>query len=258
MAKETKIGMKLEEKTKGIKKMCEQLGDSIKHEFDKGVEHIDTDEMKEAIDMLKDLYEIKKSMVEACYYKQIMEAMEESEYGEDYDQYGPMEEERMYYRGQPRDSMGRFTSRGGRRGRSSRGGRRRMGYEEMIPMDYEDPITWERDMDMSMGRMYYNGQGGSSGSSNEGRSSGGSSSRGGSDGRSSGSNNSSRYGFAFDNYMQERRNFPAGEPEGKKKRMEMLDSYMDDLWSMSKEMIADMTPEEKQQWKLKLNKMINM
>lgn len=263
MEKETKIGIKLEEETKSIKKMCEQLGDSIKHEFDKGIEHIEVEEMKEAIDMLKDLYAMKKDIVEACYYKQIMEAMEESEYGEDYDWEG-----RMGYRGQSRDSMGRFTSRGGRGGRGSRGGRR--GYEQqmMIPEEYEQEDIL-RDMDMNVGRMYYQGEGqgrsGQGGQSRQGGSQGGgqSQSRGYSENQSGGrggnqGRGSSRYGYSHDKYMEERQKYSKEDPEDKKKRTELLNEYMEDFMDSAKEMVSDMSPEEKQMWKVKINKLINM
>lgn len=247
MAEETKISMKLEEKTKSIKRMCEQLGESIKHEFDKGIEHIDTSEMKEAIDMLKDLYEIKKSMFEACYYKQIMEAMEEAEYGEDYDWEG-----RKHYRGQPRDSMGRFKS--GRR----RSMRRSYEPDYHIPMEMWDDEDW-RDMDLQQGRMYYTDMNRSSQGSGV-RNTGDTGSRGyeSRSGSSSGSRSNSRYGYSHDEYMQKRKMYSKDDPEQKKKRTEMLDEYMDDLTDMAKEMVSDMSPEEKQMWKVKLNRLINM
>lgn len=235
MEHETKIGMKLEEETKDLKKMCEQLEESIKREFDKGIELVDTEEMKEAIDMLKDLYEIKKSMVEACYYKQIMEAMEESEYGEDYDWQG-----RMGYRGQPRDSMGRYTSR--------RGGRR--GYESMMPMDYDDsyPMEYGRDVDADMGRMYYSSGGGG----NSGGRSGG---QRGSRGRGS---SSSRYGFAYDEYMEKRDRHSKSSPEESSKRIDLLNDFIEDLEDMAKDVVKGMSPEERQVWKVKLNKLSSM
>lgn len=229
MAPETRIGLKLEEETKAIKKMCEQLSDSIKAEFDKGIDQIDTEEMKEAIDMMKDLYESKKLMIEACYYKQIMEAMEESEYGEDYDWEG-----RMGYRGQPRDSMGRYTSRRGRRGRR--------GYDDMMPEEMNYP-EYDRDMDMQSGRMYYSdGRGGSSGQgSSRGISSGG-----------------SRYGFAYDQYMENRDKHSKSSPEENSKRIELLNDFIEDLEDMAKDVVKGMSPEEKQVWKIKLNKLTSM
>ena len=231
MAHETKIGLKLEEETKAIKKMCEQLSESIEHEFSKGVEHIETEEMKEAIDMLKDLFEIKKSMMEACYYKKIIEAMEESEYDEDYDWQG-----RMYYRGQSRDSIGRYTGRGGRR----------RGYEDMMmPMDYREDLLYPidhpygRGMEPDMGVMYYD----------DGRSSGG---------YRSGSRRPSRYGFAYDQYMEKRDKHSKSSPEDNSKRIELLNDFIEDLEDMAKDVVKGMSPEEKQVWKIKLNKLTSM
>ena len=105
--------------------MVEKLSEFAKCELDKGIEQVDTKEMGEVIDMIKDL-------AEAEYYRKISIAMDESEYGEDYDMHGPMEE-RRYYRGRARDSMGRFKS--------------RRGYDEM--MDYQEmyPMEHYRDMD---------------------------------------------------------------------------------------------------------------
>lgn len=249
----SKIAMHLEEESKPIKKICEKLMDTVNHELDKGVENVDTKELGEAIDMIKDLYEAKKEMYEACYYKQIMEAMEEHDFE---DEEEIMDEGRRGYRGQSRDSMGRYTS----RGRRGRGGRR--GYEEqMMPMGYEEPIMmsqYDRDMDMGMGRMYYSegqssGRGGSSESS--GRSSG-SGNSGGRRGYSDGGQNSSRYGFSHDKYMEERSKH--SKPEDSGKRMELLNDFIDDLEDMAKDVVKGMSPEEKQVWKVKLNKLISM
>lgn len=233
MAEKTKIGTVLEEESKPIKKMCEKLMDSINHELDKGVENINTEELGEAIDMIKDLYEAKKEMYEACYYKQIMEAMEEHDF-EDAEEI--MDEGRRGYRGQSRDSMGRYVS-------------RRRGYEDPMRM-----AEYERDMDVNMGRMYYT----------EGRSSqrgGQTSTTGQSSGRrmgyeDGGSQRSSRYGFAHDEYMEKRAQH--SKPEDHAKRMELLNDFIDDLEEMAKDVVKGMSPEEKQTWKVKLNKIINM
>ena len=70
----------------------------------------DAKELGEVIDMIKDLEE-------AMYYCSITEAMEKSaEEKEQSNMNVNYYMEPMYYRGQPRDSMGRYTSGGGRRG----------------------------------------------------------------------------------------------------------------------------------------------
>lgn len=274
----TKIAMHLEEESKPIKKMCEKLMDAVNYELDKGVENIDTKELGEAIDMIKDLYEAKKEMYEACYYKQIMEAMEEHDFE---DEEEIMDEGRRGYRGQPRSESGRFMSRGdGRRSNRGRGGRR--GYEEpmyytMTPEMYREhePEYW-RDMDREdMGRMYYSGSGSSGGSSSGGRSgesssggqggmSGGQSS-GGSQGGSGGSQGGGSRGYSEGGSQssrdsregrsgQMRRGYMEAKEQGKDKqeKMKELENYMKELSSDVTEMIGDASPEEKSMLKQKM------
>ena len=93
----------------------------------------DAKELGEVIDMIKDLEE-------AMYYCSITEAMEKS--AEEKEQGSMMVNyymEPMYYRGQPRDSMGRYTSGGGRRG-----------YEE--PMYYDGSSSSSSGQSGSMGQ----------------------------------------------------------------------------------------------------------
>lgn len=214
-----------------LKEFMEKLEECAKCEFDKGIQNVDTKEMGEVLDMIKDC-------TEAMYYYSIVEAMKESEYGEDYDWEG-----RKHYRGQPRDSMGRFKS--GRRGM-----RRNYEPDYHMPMEIWDNEDW-RDMDINQGRMYYT-EGGNMNRSSQGsgvRNTGDTSNRG---------RSNSRYGYSHDEYMKKREMYSKDEPEHRKKRTEMLNEYMDDLSDMAKEMVADMSPEEKQMWKVKLNKLINM
>lgn len=151
MGAETKIGMKLEEEMKPLGKICEKLMDAVTHELDRGIENVDTKELSEVIDMIKDVYEAKKELAEACFKKYVLEEMEkESEEGEE-----ETDGERMYYRGQPRSESGRFMSRNdGRRSNRGRGGRR----------NYEPEMMYD-DMDLDYmqygmgGRMYYGGSG---------------------------------------------------------------------------------------------------
>ena len=266
MAEETKIAMKLEEESKPIKKMCEKLMDSINHELDKGIENVDTKELGEAIDMVKDLYEAKKEMYEACYYKQIMEAMEEHDFE---DEEEIMDEGRRGYRGQPRSQSGRFMSRGdGRRSNRGRGGRR--GYEDemyytMTPEMYrEHDPEYYRDMDRESGKMYYSSgnMGGSSSSgmsggsmgSQGGQSSGGSSggSRGYSEGGSqSGRGQSSRSENARRGY-EESKMMQDGSPESKKKAMENLENYLKELSEDMTDLVSKMDANEKSMVKNKL------
>ena len=117
---------------KNIHCMIEKLSEVAKYEIDKGVEFIDAEEMGKVIDMIKDLSE-------AEYYAKISKAMDESEYGIEYDEHGAYDEPR-YYRGQPRDSKGRYMKRG---------------YEMTPEMYHKYPAEYYRDMDKEHGRMYY-------------------------------------------------------------------------------------------------------
>lgn len=262
MAEETKIGIKLEEETKPIKKMCEKLMDSVNHELDKGIENVDTKELGEAIDMIKDLYEAKKEMYEACYYKQIMEAMEEHDFE---DEEEIMDEGRRGYRGQPRSQSGRFMSRGdGRRSNRGRGGRR--GYES--PMMYDDWDEMQRMNDFEDGKMYYGGSGSSSSgsSSSMGGSMSGGSSNTGSRGYSEGGQMSSRMqrdGESESRYDRAKRGYEESKSmndtsaDGKRKSMENLESYMKELSEDMTQFVGKMDANEKAMVKSKLQNLMS-
>jgi hypothetical protein len=211
---------------KAMHEMIEKLTECAKYEIDKGVEAVDTKEMGEVTDIIKDL-------AEAMYYRTLVEAMKESEYGEDYDEYGPMEEDRRYYRGQPRSkTSGRYMSRGD--------GRRR-GYEEpvyrMTPEMYRRmPMEWERDMDREgMGRMYYTDGGNMGGGSTSGNREVGRDRR---EGRS---------GMMRRGYMEAKE---MGKDKGEK--MKELEDYMKELSTDVTEMISDASQEEKTMLKQKM------
>ena len=261
MAEETKIGMKLDMELEPIKDMCKKLEEAVKHELSKGIENVDAKELGEVVDMIKDLYEAKEKIVKACYYKGVLEAMEEHDF-EDEDEIE--EEGRKGYRGRSRDSMGRFTSRRGR-------GRGRRGYEEpmMYDEDWED-MEYMRDMDRQYGRMGYSGNG-SSGGSSSGGSMGGSRSGQSSGGMSGGSSMGGNRGYSesgeggqYSSRMQRdsregrsgerRKGYMEAKEKGmdKQSKMKELEDYMKELSSDVTEMIGDASPEEKSLLKQKM------
>lgn len=130
---DTKIGMKIEEEIKPLKELCEKLVKMATAELDQNPQAVDTHEMYEVVDMIKDLAEAKKDTVEACYKMTISEAMEENadEYGDTWDEDGLINQRRGY-RGQPRSkTSGRYMSRyDGRRN------------------NYTEPIEYRMDMDL--------------------------------------------------------------------------------------------------------------
>ena len=165
-----------------------------------------------------------KDLAEANYYCKITEAMEKSEnqYGVNYD-----------YRG-------------------------RMGYMPIdydLP-DYEMPMRWDNQLTGArMNRMGYTGQvGGNMGNRNSSnyRSSGNMS------GGMNRNSSNSRYGYSHDDYMTKMDMYDHTNPEMKQKRKELIDERIDELSDMLTDTIEKMTPEEKQMWKMKMNKLINM
>lgn len=211
---------------KRIHEMMEKLTKCAEMELEKGVENVDTKEMGEVVDIIKDL-------AEAEYYSKITKAMDEAEYGEDYDYMGAYEDDmRKGYRGQPRDSRGRYMSR--------RGGRR-MGYEEpnyYLPLDvYKDYSAEElRDMDRHIGKMYYTDGMNSENTSHN--SANGGNMRDSREGRS---------GMSRRSYMESKE-----MGKDKQEKMKELENYMKELSSDVTEMIVDASPEEKAMLKNKM------
>lgn len=221
---------------KNLHCMIEDLISCAKHEVDNGIASLDTKEMGEVADIIKDL-------CEAEYYAKISKAMDESEYGEDYDLDGPMDDKR-YYRGQPRDSMGRYKKRG----------------YEMTPEMYRqhDPEYW-RDMDREHGKMYYSGVGsGSSGGSSRGSMSGGSMGGGSRNygGESGRDYREGRSGERRRSYMETKEMNKGNSPEEKQRKMKELETYAKELAEDVTEMISDASSEEKSMLKAKLQTLV--
>lgn len=213
--------------------MVEKLTKCTEMELEKGIENVDTEEMGEVVDMIKDL-------CEAEYYGKISKAMDEHDF-EDAEEI--MDEGRRGYRGQPRDSRGRYM---------------RRGYDEM--MGYMPEMYRDMDRD-SMGRMYYTGStsmGGSQGQSNGGSSMG--SSNSGSIGYSDGMMRDSREGRngqSRKGYVETKEMHKGNSEEDKMAKKRELDKWMNDIGSDVKELVHDMTPEEKTMAKTKLTNLAN-
>ena len=212
---------------KNLHCMIEKFTECAKHEVEKGIENLDTKEMGKVADIIKDL-------CEAEYYAKISKAMDESEYGEDYDMNGPMEE-RRYYRGQPRDSRGRYMS-----------GGRRMGYHEpmyhMTPEMYrEHTPEYYRDMDRHEGRMYYTETGMDHFAG---------------DGKMMRDSREGKSGMSRRTYMETKEMHPGNTPEDKQKKVHELEKYMNELATDVTEMISGSTAEEKTLLKTKLQSLV--
>lgn len=188
-------------------------------ELEKGVENINAEEMGEVTDMIKDL-------AEAEYYSKISKAMDESEYGEDYDYRGAFDEyERKGYRGQPRSkTSGRFMRRGD-------------GRRSYMPMMYEHDYDWDnmqmdRDMDKHIGKMYYT-EPMTMRNDNQ-------------------THSESRYDKARRGYEETKSIHKDNSAESKQMKMKSLEDYMKSLAEDVTEMVNDMSQEEKSLMKQKM------
>ena len=198
---------------KRMHEMIEKLTKCAEMELEKGIDKIDAEEMGEVTDMIKDL-------AEAEYYSKISKAMDEAEYGEDYDYMGAYDEHsRKGYRGQMRDSKGRYMS-------------RRRSYMPMM-RDYDwDNMQMDRDMDREHGKMYYT-EPMTMRNDNQAHS-------------------ESRYDRARRGYEESKAMHKSGSVEDKKKNMESLEHYMKELSEEMAELIESMDASEKTMVRSKL------
>lgn len=143
---------------KRMHEIVEKLTESALCEINKGIEYVNTEEYGEVTDMIKDI-------AEAEYYARLAKCLEKDEeekkewekakeimrMKEDEDFSREEENQRMFYRGQPRSrTSGRYMRRGDDR-RSNRG---RRGYSDPMMMEEYDPYY----LDYLRGepdRMYY-------------------------------------------------------------------------------------------------------
>jgi len=268
---------------KHIHETIEKLSQYAFEEACKNKEAINTEEMGEVVDMVKDL-------AEAEYYARIAKAMEEADKEDEEEakyimkkmkeEYGDEEGERRFYDDYRYKGSGRFAP----KGRGSYMPRR--GYEEMPYMvmpQVHNPMEWDRDMDRgSMNRMYYSGgnSGGQSGQSNGGSSSGGMSGnmggssggstrgyeeyqRGYSEGRAEGYNqgrnegerngrqSESRYDKARRGYEEAKAMHGSNSAEDKQARMKEAEKTANVFLDALLEMVEDESPEVKSMIKTK-------
>ena len=217
-------------------KLAEKIADCMKAKVEaKGIDNIEGQDLVELgmwADIIKDL---------VCYDKdkKIIEAMDEAEESEEAMKYIEMYEdypERKGYRGQRRDSRGRYMSNRGRRG-----------YEHyMMPdMDWDD-MEYQRDMDRPYGRMGY-ASGGSSIGNSQGQSSGGSSSSGMSSGSQGGNRgySESRYDRARRGYEETKTMHNSGSAEDKQLTMKEAEKMINVIFDELEESLSDAPKEVK-------------
>ena len=199
--------------------MKKKLEFMVDCELSKAKEQIDAKELGEVVDMIKDL-------AEANYYCKITEAMEnqDNQYGRDYG-----------YRG-------------------------RLGYMPYDSMNPDVmPITWnQRDRGQMTDKtgVNYTGQvGGNMGSRNSSNYRPGNTSG---QGGNYGSSGNSKYGYSHDDYMKKMEMLNDDSPATRDKRKEVMSERLDEISDMLTDTMDKMSMEEKQLWKTKLNRIVNM
>lgn len=208
-------------------KIQECLTEKAVNEFEKGIENVDTSEMGEVVDMIKDLAEaeyrsiISKAMKKADeeeeeYNKELLRALKD-EYGE--------EGGRRYY-DEYRYANGRFAPKG-------RGIRR--GYTEPpyyhMPVNYND-MEYMRDMDKDRGKMYYSEP-------------------------IAPHVSESNYDRAKRHYTETKEMHKNNTPEDKEHKMKALDGYIKELGGDITQLIGDMTAEERNLMRTKLSTLVS-
>lgn len=225
-------------------KFAEKIMECVKSKVEaRGIDNVSYEDVKE----LGEWVDIAKDIV--CYDKdmRLIEAMDEEE------KYGDVDY-RMGYRG--RDSRGRFVHRTGR-GRSA-------GYTPYVHMmppfmdgmydEYDGMIPEDYRMGYSEGR---GGRYGNSGNSGNYGNNVGQESNSGSYGYSEGNRGGSRYGESYDDYRKARRHYSeTHSPEHQKEMKEKIGEVFDDMEAITIDMVKDMSPEDKQKYQLKLQKMM--
>lgn len=205
-----------------IHKMIECLTKKALCELDKGIENVNTEEMGEAVDMIKDLCEaeykavIVKSMKKADeeeeeYDKELLRSLK-AEYGE--------ESGRRFY-DHYRYANGRFAPKGK--------GTYRRGYEEPPYMHMYPEAEHMRDMDRDYGKMYYTEP-----------------------------VNESGYDRAKRNYTETKEMHSGTTPEDKEQRMKALDKYIKTVANEIIKIVSDnATAEEKSLIKNNMNNLMS-
>ena len=202
-------------------KLAEKIADCLKAKIEGiGIDNISGQDLVE-LGMWTDIV---KDMI--CYDKdkRIVEAMDEAEDAEESMKYIEMYEDypmhsRKGYRGQMRDSKGRYMS-------------RRKGYMPMM-YDYDwDNMQMDRDMDREHGKMYYT-EPMTMRNDNQ-------------------THSESRYDRARRGYEESKAMHKGNTAEDKQHKMKELENYMKELSADVTDMISDMSQEEKSLLKSKM------
>lgn len=200
----------VEAEVEDMKHIAKTLTSWLKEEVNNGKECFDTKSTGDVSDIIKDMKEAIKSCYEACYYKTVIEAMEDGE--------EPAYGEGSYGYNHRHMANGQFASAGR--------GRYVSGYNPgpyMNQMPYIDGYLHDPMFEERMGYSNNYSTGGNSGGSSSNRSNSGNSGSG----RSGYRMNNSEDGEIYDNYRDARRHYQHSKTaEDKAKMEEHCMSYM--------------------------------
>lgn len=242
---------------KHVHEMLEKLASATHSEITtKPIEHINTEEMGEVIDMIKDLCEAEEKIYKACYYKSIVEAMEEEEKYEEelekavlkrmIEEHGEVEGRMGYDRW--RNAHGRFARKGHGHETSMAMATGRHGFTPdpyHNPPYYDDPRMWGEPWMASAG---YDGNGPRL---HDGRTDGGHHEQHHATGRMGYTpmhdgkiHSTTGKGTHYDMYDQARRHFQeTGDQQHKQHMSEKARDYVDETISTMREMFVESDPE---------------
>lgn len=227
---------------KRIHEMLEKMTEWALSEMQaKGKEGVDTKEMGEVIDMVKDLADAEKSVWEKCYYESIVEAMEKAE--EEEEALGRMGYDRW------RNSKGRFAPKGHGHETSMAMATGRAGFTPDPYPYYDDPRTWTEPWRSTMG---YDEPNGNNAGSNSNGSNGRSSQSGSAAGRMGYTPDDLRMGETQrrdtrSQYQDARRHYQeTGSQEHKMKMDEKADEYLHESIDTMRDIFMQADPKMQQ------------
>lgn len=236
------IKEKIEMELKPLEPICDKAFDNLKFALE-CPEYKSAEEIMYLAKAHGAIVDSKKDIVEMCYKKQILEAMEDSEYGEDYDEEGVL---RKGYRGQPRRANGQYMSRR---------------YTMTPEMYHSNSPEYYRDMDRKNHNiMYYTGTSNAPEALKDGSNMGSESTRmydegyskGYSDGRSTSSMDGGRVERTRRSYT-DTKSMSMETPEDKQKSAKKLDEALKAITEEVTQMLApngkQPSNEEKTVWK---------
>lgn len=246
----------MHEKMKKICEMKDKLADLAESQISMNLQGVNTEELGEVIDMIKDLAEVEEKCVKACYYEALMDEMGHEPEEE------PFHMKRMGYNNR-RYASGRYAPKG--RGRV-------MGYMPDMDMPFMSGMMYDPEFMDPMGIMGYPMGGGrytgagaarnQTGPMITGRSGYPDNGQNGNNGERSGylkwGQRDSRYGKAYNDYQDARRHYTETGSVADKESMSMhAREHVNDTIATMRELWKTSDPDLKKRIKADFTNLLN-